>query len=528
MTLNNNIPLLSTIAPSFSPRHLDFTPPEGWHALNPSVVLSDGQLLTTVRTVNFVHRCPHSKELTPTTRNFLLTLNPDLTTKFSREICLPADFPVRFAAILGVEDLRPFVWLGALWVIGCTAMLSGRPEQILARVAPESLTDCRVLQPPCGIRPQKNWMPQVSADRLRFLYWHNPTTILDEWGALVSVSEPPVSTAGFRGSTQLVPFDDGWLGMIHEVLERPNETNYYFHRFVWLNAEDKLRAVSRRFRFSDRHVDYCAGLSWHPDGERMVLSFAVCDVEAWLATVEAAEVRAMLEPCGPPPLPWEGIVKFLATETNQALRAGASITDAAALVQMAGWPRASTREKSWDDVLGVGYALTLPTDARILDAGADIPSPFLGALRTAEFTVLTGINTKFAARCVIDGVIYEPGDITATRFPDAVFDYIGCLSVIEHEVDVPRFLAEMARILVLGARLFVSFDYWETPMESGAAFIFDRAAAEGMIAEARCVGLEVVGSVDLSCRDRVIRWGGLDYTFANLLFEKVATVPRLG
>lgn len=296
----NNVPLFAALAPSFQPHHLDFATAPGWFAHNPSVVLADGQLWAVLRTVNFIHYQTHRVQ--PTTRNFLLMLRPDLSIRSRRELVLAEDLPILYWGNVGLEDLRPFAWRGDLWASGCTGMFNadGRPEHVLVRIGAEvspdwqMLSDLRVLRPPGDPRPEKNWMPQVSGARLRFLYWHVPTTMLDETGLLVSKHR--VAPNGFRGSTQLIPFDGGWLGVVHETLDRPNERRYYFHRFVWLDAEDRLRAMGPLFRLCDRHVDYVAGLCWHPDGERLVISFAVCDVEAWLGTVSASGVRAVLNP----------------------------------------------------------------------------------------------------------------------------------------------------------------------------------------------------------------------------------------
>jgi hypothetical protein len=41
-------------------------------------------------------------------------------------------------------------------------------------------------------------------------------------------------------------------------------------------------------------VEYAAGLAWHPDGERLVVSFGVADRESWLCSFRADELRAVL------------------------------------------------------------------------------------------------------------------------------------------------------------------------------------------------------------------------------------------
>jgi hypothetical protein len=57
-----------------------------------------------------------------------------------------------------------------------------------------------------------------------------------------------------------------------------------------------LRRVSRAFFFYHKDgVEFAAGLAWHPDGKRLLVSYGVDDKEAWIATVDAEEVRDLLE-----------------------------------------------------------------------------------------------------------------------------------------------------------------------------------------------------------------------------------------
>jgi SAM-dependent methyltransferase len=100
-------------------------------------------------------------------------------------------------------------------------------------------------------------------------------------------------------------------------------------------------------------------------------------------------------------------------------------------------------------------------------------------------------------------------------------EFIACLSVIEHDVDVAGFFKEIGRVLRHGSHLFLSFDYWETPMETGAFKVFCRAEVEEMIRTAAVNGLTVVGPApDFRCDRRVIHHAGLAYTFFNLLFRR--------
>ena len=65
-----------------------------------------------------------------------------------------------------------------------------------------------------------------------------------------------------------------------------DKRRYYQHRFVWFDAANRLQRVSRRFFFVKKGVEFAAGLAWHPDGKRLLISYGVADAESWIATVE--------------------------------------------------------------------------------------------------------------------------------------------------------------------------------------------------------------------------------------------------
>jgi hypothetical protein len=237
------------------------------------------------------------------TRNFLIHLSDRLGIAGAAEILPPRDEPEpAFRPVQGFEDMRLFNWNGALW---CTANVrelspAGRCQQVLGRIDESAgrshmLTDWRVLRPEAGPQHEKNWMPFVEDGALRLLYLCDPTTVLDENAAVLRRSPAAVDGAHFQGGSQLVPMQGGWLAAIHEVTWR-NERRFYQHRFIWFDTAHTLKAVSRRFILRQNGIEFVAGMAWHPDGKRLVLSYGVGDSSAWLATVNAEDVAVLLRP----------------------------------------------------------------------------------------------------------------------------------------------------------------------------------------------------------------------------------------
>lgn len=300
---------------SFAAQPVGFVPPDGYRAMNPAVTRMGDQLFLVQRAVNFTvtdGRYETAGGESANTRNFLLRLDRDLRIESSAEILPPADLPVpQYTAERGFEYLRPFAWRGELW---CTATVrelnaDGWCEQVLARIAEAGsdcrLTDWRVLRPDGPRRHEKNWMPQVSGNRLQFVYSCDPTRLVDDKAQTLAETVPLIAAEHFRGGSHAIPFFDGWLAVVHEVNRRDGK-QFYHHRFVWFDAQNVLRAVSRPFYLRQRGIEFVAGLSMHPDGKRLVMSFGMADGEAWIATVDAEEVGRMVRavaslPPGPQP-----------------------------------------------------------------------------------------------------------------------------------------------------------------------------------------------------------------------------------
>ena len=297
--------------PSFAAHPVVFTPPPGYHLTNPSIARLGEQLVMVQRTVNYVITGDNQYE-TPSgapvhTRNFLLRLDPALQVQSSLEILPPVDMPEpSFQPVTGFEDMRLFAWRGELWSSSTVRELTaeGWCEQMLARIDQSMpgdfrLTDWRVFHPEGPRLHQKNWMPLVDGDRLQFVYLCDPTRILDEQAQKIAETVPPIAAEQFRGGSQAIAFDGGWLALIHEVLEpAASRPRTYQHRFVWLDEARVLRRVSRAFYFHKKGVEFAAGLAWHPDGKRLMISFSVGDHESWIATVEADDVLGVPQDVG--------------------------------------------------------------------------------------------------------------------------------------------------------------------------------------------------------------------------------------
>ena len=287
--------------PSLAACPVGFAAPEGYGLANPSVALHGGRIVLLQPAVEQRHPAR--------TRHFLLQLAEDLTVQSSVEVLAPPETPEA-----GFQDPRLFAWRDGLWCCARTLTPSaeGECEQLLACLegrgpGPIRLTNWRVLR--AQGRHQQHWTPLVKptpgeagAEGLQFITGCDPTRVVDDQARPILETTSAIAAEQFDGCTPAIAFDawprqgtgGRWLALIHETELRDGE-QYDRHRWVWFDEASILRGVSLPFVFGREGIERGAGLTPHPDGKHLLISYGVGDGEAWLATVDADDVRQVLE-----------------------------------------------------------------------------------------------------------------------------------------------------------------------------------------------------------------------------------------
>jgi Tetratricopeptide repeat len=297
-------PALREVAPSFEAQPIAVIPPPDYHPGAPSVARIGEDLFLMHRMVNYTIMNDGSVVTVNggpiASRNFLLRLNDDLTVISSEEILPPVGIPVH-PLMTSFEDSALFEWKGEMWAISTVMSPERVCKQVLLRVDREAgwAKDWRIMKSPNPVRHEKNWMPLVHEGKLSLVYLCDPTITFGEDGSTTAV-QPQMAGECFRGGSQLVAFDGGYVAMIHEVSPHPEGLwRFYSHRFVWFEAPGRdaasplrLRKVSRPFYLHRKHIEYVRGMTWHRG--RLVMSFQINDAESHLGEIEPNEVRALL------------------------------------------------------------------------------------------------------------------------------------------------------------------------------------------------------------------------------------------
>jgi SAM-dependent methyltransferase len=215
---------------------------------------------------------------------------------------------------------------------------------------------------------------------------------------------------------------------------------------------------------------------------------------------------------------------------NGVLRSRAEWQQATSDAKRLHLPLHRSEEKNWDHLAAVNSIVgsTSPS-ACILDAGAEFYSNVLPALFVYGYRNLYGMNLAFTAPAQRGPIRYLHGDITHTGFPDAFFDAVTCMSVIEHGVPLEPYFREMYRLLKPGGLLITSTDYFAEPIDTadksahGAPIkVFCKQEVEQMLTLAKQCGFEKTAEIDLNTTEKTVRWDkyDLDYTFLIFTLRK--------
>lgn len=128
----------------------------------------------------------------------------------------------------------------------------------------------------------------------------------------------------------------------------------------------------------------------------------------------------------------------------------------------------------------------LPDGEMVLDAGCGVSTLPLYLAQSGATVVALDVDVRWltmlrrAARFHDLPVVPLMGDMVGLGFPDATFDRVYCISVLEHlpVEQQPTAVREMARVLRPGGVLYLTVDYDEHERRSESDVVYDRLAVQ--------------------------------------------------
>jgi len=185
---------------------------------------------------------------------------------------------------IGLEDARIAVWDDTMWLIGVRrdTTTNGQGRMEMSKIVPSESGGYKEIERYRLDTPnsnpsycEKNWVPIIDKP-YHFLKWSNPVDIVKvdlstkmENGfykceqVYLSKNTHPLPR-DIRGGTQLVPWEDGYLMIGHEVdlfkSELQQKDAFYYHRIFFLNKDFEVERYSDYFNFMTGYIEFGTGL----------------------------------------------------------------------------------------------------------------------------------------------------------------------------------------------------------------------------------------------------------------------------
>ena len=261
-----------------------------WMVHNPSIAVHDGRLRAVVRVLSRVHRA-----------SFIVVGFLDEKWQLTGARLVQDRVPGSrnmHGMTHGYEDCRLFSRRSRLCASATVCnQVPNDPRPKITVLDFDDVGDVVASHVQPSNRHEKNWMPVVDGDALRFVYSADPRIVLDyddETHAVrPSACDVNLHAATLRGGSQLIPYESGFVSVVHEVHKESDGRYSYLHRLMLFDRELHRVRLSKPFYFHTLGIEFCAGLAqWNGS---FVMSFGIADREACLAVVHRDVLRRMVE-----------------------------------------------------------------------------------------------------------------------------------------------------------------------------------------------------------------------------------------
>lgn len=279
---------------------------KGLGLMNPSVLVDNDKIMVVLRNVNYTFYHSEKKlfshpfgpltylhpedDLHLRTTNWLLYLDDNLIVQKHHKIDTSQfDTYEPQWDFVGLEDARLVKWDDKFWITGVrrdtTTNGQGRMELSELSIDENSVKEVNRYRIEAPNDPnsycEKNWMPILDKP-FQYIKWTNPTELVETFidtctSKTLKLSNSVSLPRDIRGGSQVIPFEDGYLALAHEVdlFKSPEgrKDSIYYHRFIYWDKDFNLSKVSGEFHFLDGHVEFSVGMSQWKEGYLITFGF---------------------------------------------------------------------------------------------------------------------------------------------------------------------------------------------------------------------------------------------------------------
>jgi predicted GH43/DUF377 family glycosyl hydrolase len=292
---------------------------------NPSIINLNGQLLVNLRNVNYVlYHAEHGinehvwgplcylhteQHQVLATHNILCELDSNLNI-VSNSIADTKNLDAKpLWEFIGLEDCRLVHWDQKLFLSGVrrdtTPNGQGRIE--LSEIVSEQnswkeISRQRLPAPhPDNSYCEKNWMPIMDRP-YQYVKWTNPTEVVEynpetkETKTVILTEYQNLNTRDLRGGSQVIPYKDYYLAIVHEVdlfkSEAGRKNATYRHRFILWDKDFNLLRTSPLFDFMGGEIEFACGMTRY--NNQILITFGFQDNASYLLAVNTTTIDEIM------------------------------------------------------------------------------------------------------------------------------------------------------------------------------------------------------------------------------------------
>jgi hypothetical protein len=309
---------------TIKPLIIDSNLTNGTGLFNPSIFIDDDKILVNVRHCQYtlyhsemnlfehawgplVYLNPEN-DVTLTTTNYFGELNEDLSFKYYHKVDTSALDITPIWEFVGLEDARIVKWNNKVYLSGVRRDVKtngeGRMELSEIEFSEKGVKEISRFRIPApngdGSYCEKNWMPIIDMP-YHYLKWSNPVEVVR------AIPEDKACITAFlgnkiffdrdqRGGGQVIPFEDGYLSLIHEtnlynsIQGRKDGT--YRHRFIYWNKYWEPIHRSQEFSFLEAKIEFACGLAKR--GDEIFITFGYQDNAAYVLKTNVNVIKEFI------------------------------------------------------------------------------------------------------------------------------------------------------------------------------------------------------------------------------------------
>lgn len=309
---------------TIKPLILDSALTNGTALFNPSLWVEKDRIYLNIRHCQYtlyhselnIHEHPYGPLLyfnpeddqTLTTTNYFGELNPDLTIKYCNRVDTSKLDQKPIWEFVGLEDARIIKWDDKVYLCGVRrdTTPNGQGRMELSEIefdetGAREVSRWRIPAPGTdSTYCEKNWMPIVDKP-WHFWKWSNPVEIVKvdreaKTCNTVHLNKDIYFSKDLRGNGQVIPFEDGYLTLTHEVQlfqsEVGRKNGIYTHRFTHWSRDFKPIAKSNDFSFLGAKIEFACGMAEYQND--ILMTFGYQDNAAYVLRCSKNTVKGFM------------------------------------------------------------------------------------------------------------------------------------------------------------------------------------------------------------------------------------------